>query len=25
LNINFENISNLFDVKHNKEVERFWM
>jgi hypothetical protein len=25
LDINFRNISNLFDVKHNKEVERFWV
>lgn len=25
LDINLKNISNLFDVKHNKEVERFWV
>ena len=25
LNINVGNISNLFDVKHNREVERFWV
>jgi hypothetical protein len=25
LNINVGNISNLFDVKHNREVERFWI